>query len=89
MIRAARSIRAVSEGREPGADRAAEVLAVGGDRVDVDAGAEIDGDASLAESLVGGDRVDEAVGAHLEWVVDPDRHSGLDAGTDVRQSAFR
>ena len=69
-------------GREAGADRAAEVLAVGGDRVDVDAGAEVDRDAGLAEAVVGGDRVDEAVGAHLERVLDPDRHPGLQPGAD-------
>ena len=67
---------------EAGADRAAEVLALGGDGVDVDAGAEVDDDAGLAEALVGGDRVDEAVGADLERVVDPDRHPGLHPGAD-------
>ena len=89
VIRAARSIRALSEGREAGADRAAQVLAVGGDRVDVDAGAEVDEDTGLAEALVGGDRVDEAVGADLERVLDPDRHSGLDAGPDRQALRFR
>ena len=69
-------------GREAGADRAAEVLALGGDRVDVDAGAEVDRDAGLAEAVVGGDRVDEAVGADLERIFDPDRHPGLQAGAD-------
>src|SRR4051812_17953781 len=44
-------------GGEPGTNCAAEVLAVGGDRVDVDAGPEVDRDAGLAEALVGGNRV--------------------------------
>ena len=67
---------------EAGADRAAEVVAVGGDGVDVDPGAEVDDHAGLAEALVGGDRVDQAVGADLERVVDPDRHPGLHARAD-------
>ena len=74
---------------QPGGDRAAEVLALGGDRVEVDPGAEVDDDAGAAEALVGGDRVDEAVGADLERVVDPDRHPGLDPGADDRQAASR
>jgi len=67
---------------QAGADRAAEILAVGGDGVDVDPGAEVDHHAGLAEALVGGDRVDQAVGADLERVVDPDRHPALHAGAD-------
>ncbi len=50
---------------DPGRDRAAEVLAVGGDGVEVDRGAEVDDDAGTAEPVVGGDRVDEPVGADL------------------------
>ena len=50
---------------DPGRDRAAEVLAVGGDGVEVDPGAEVDDDAGAADALVGGDRVDEPVGADL------------------------
>src|SRR6185295_17387683 len=78
--------RAVDQRRQrdlqPRPDRAAEVLALGGDDIDVDAGAEVDDDAGLAEALVGGDRVDEAVGANLERVVDADRHPGLEPGAD-------
>ena len=50
---------------DPGRDRAAEVLAVGRDRVEVDPGAEVDDDAGAADPLVGGDRVDQPVGADL------------------------
>ena len=87
-IRAARSIRAVSEGARPGPDRAAQVLAVGGDDVDVDPGAEVDRYAGRPEALVGGDRVDEAVGPDLERVLDPDRHPGLHAGADRQALGF-
>ena len=73
---------------EPGRDRAAEVLALGGDGVEVDPGAEVDDDAGAADPVVGGDRVDEPVGADFERVVDPDRHPGLDPGPD-RQAARR
>ena len=74
---------------EPGADRAAEVLAVGGDGVEVDRRCRSRPTTqALAEALVGGDRVDQAVGADLERVVDPDRHPGLDPGPD-RQAARR
>ena len=81
-IRAARSTSAVSEISRPGRDRAPEVLARGGDGVEVDPGAEVDDDAGAADLLVGGDGVDQAVGADLERVVDPDRHPGLDPGRD-------
>src|SRR6185312_7136621 len=53
---------------EAGADRPTQVGAVGGDRVEVDPGAEVDHHAGVAEALVGGDRVDQAVGADLERV---------------------
>ena len=67
---------------DPGCDRAAQVLAVGGDRVEVDPGAEVDDHAGVAEAVVGGDGVDEPVGADLVGVVDPDRHPGLHPGAD-------
>src|SRR5215211_6205026 len=59
-------------------DRAAEVLAVGGDRVEVDPGAEVDYYAGAAEALVCGHRVHEPVGPNLVRVVDANRHAGLD-----------
>ena len=74
---------------DPGRDRAAEVLAVGRDGVEVDPGAEVDHDAGAAEPLVGGDRVDEPVGADLVRVVDPDRHPGLHPGADAAGSGRR
>ena len=73
---------------EPRRDRPAEVLALGRDRVEVDAGAEVDDDAGPAEALIGGDGVDETVGADLERIVDPDRHPGLDPGTDREEAGF-
>ena len=94
VMRAARSISARQRDLEAGADRAAEVFAVGGDDVDVDAGTEVDDDAGPSEALVGGDRVDEPVGADLERIVDPDRHPGLQprarsSGSRLRGSARR
>ena len=50
---------------DAGGDRAAEVLAVVGDGVEVDPGAEVDDDAGAAEALVGRDGVDQPVGADL------------------------
>ena len=67
---------------DAGRDRAAEVLAVGRDGVEVDPGAEVDHHAAAADPVVGGDRVDEPVGADLVRVVDPDRHPGLGARGD-------
>ena len=81
-IRAARSTRALSEISRPGAIAPPRYSPVGGDRVEVDAGAEVDDDAGTTDPVVGGDRVDEAVGADLERVVDPDRHPGLHPGPD-------
>ena len=67
---------------DPGRDRAAEVLAVGRDDVEVDAGAEVDHDARSADPVVGGDRVHQPVGPDLVRVVDPDRHPRLHPGAD-------
>ena len=88
VMRAARSIRALSEGARPGpiappryspsAETASMLIPV----------PKSTDDAGLAEALVGGDRVDEAVGADLERVLDPDRHPGLHPGPD-RQAARR
>ena len=75
--------------RDAGADHAAEVLAVGRDRVEGDRGAEVDDGAGVAEAVVGGDGVDEAVGAELERVVEPDRHPGLDARADDQAARAR
>ena len=72
---------------DPGPDHAAQVLALGGDRVEGDRGAEVHDRARPAEPLVGGDRVDEPVGAELVRVVDPDRHPGLDARADDQAAA--
>src|ERR1700723_3738526 len=67
---------------DAGRDDPAEVLAVGGDGVVGDGGAEVDDDAGSAETLVRGDGIDEPVGADLAGVVVADRHRGLDAGPD-------
>src|SRR5581483_8220692 len=65
-----------------GGDDAAEVLAVVGDDVVGDRGAEVDDDAAATQALEGGDRVDEAVGADLARVVHADRHAGPQTGPD-------
>src|ERR1700722_2318087 len=67
---------------DAGRDDPAEVLAVGGDGVVGDGGAEVDDDAGSAEAGVRGDGVDEPVGTDLAGVVVADRHGGLDAGPD-------
>ena len=54
-------------------DRAAQVLALGGDAVEGGGGAEVDGDHRRAHELEGGDRVHDAVGADLARVLVADR----------------
>ena len=66
----------------PGDDRAADELAVGGDDVEVGAGAEVDDDRRAAVEIERRDRVGDAIGADLLRVVVEDRHAGLDAGLD-------
>ena len=82
---AARSESASIETSSAGSDDAAEVLAVGRDRVDVDRGAEVDREAAPADPLVGGDGVDEAIGAELVRVVDQDRHPRPGGGADEQE----
>ena len=72
---------------DPGRDHAAEVLALGGDHVVVDRGAEVHRDARAADALVGGDGVHEPVGAELLRAVDPDRHAGLQLRAHERAAA--
>ena len=88
VIRAARSIRALSEICEPRTDRAAEVLALGGDASMLIPVPKSTTTQASAEALVGGDRVDQAIGADLERVVDADRHPGLHPRPD-RQAGER
>src|SRR3954466_2215150 len=75
--------RDLDAGRE---DRA-EQLAVGGDDVVVDRGAEVDDDARAADAVVCRHRVHETVGPGLVWVLRADRDAGLHAGPDHLQRA--
>ena len=66
----------------PGEDRAAEVLALGGDRLEGGGGAEVDDDRRAAEEVEGRHRVGDAVGADLLGVVVEDRQPGAHARLD-------
>ena len=72
---------------DAGEDGAAEVLALGRDRLEGGGGAEVDDDRRAAEEVEGGHGVGDAVGADLLRVVVEDRQPGLHARARRRAPA--
>ena len=74
---------------DAGRDRAAQVVAVGVDRVVGDGGAEVDHDHRPSIFGVRGQRVGDAIGADVLGIVVANPDSGLDARSDHHRLALQ
>ena len=73
---------------DPWRQDTADVLARGGDGIEVRGRAEVDDDARPSVALARRDSVHDPVGAHLAWIVVEDRNARLDARADDEKGRF-